>query len=483
MKMIQRTQVKKKGVACCARYIITVQPSTLKKESCLCANCSWCGRGFLTSQRIGNNSTKMKVCSDPLSVAPSWHATEVHLADRAIEEIAGFGRFLNLESLWLNRNRLTSLRGLEPNFRLKHLYVFRNNLTSIREVTAFAFLESFHAFSNQIKDLEDVLRSLKQLRHLKTLDLFDNPVAQEENYRQRVIRALPWIQVLDRIRVRDEETKEARKISKAKQVRTTQVFRNKTPEELAGEPSACTILLLEEVDAIIRRREQNEKEARFGFEIGGEEEEQASGETVRKPSFWKKEELPMLNSQRYLSEWEKLAVLKLAENYETDFSDCTIQSFLEEIGEEIGKELTQDWNEFALTLRSRRRNHDDKGFEDFEEDKAGSLIFEKIPVLLELLSLNSWKRVSKAKCQRKANSFFREAQKLSLQFKRSKNKDPELLDRMKTLMLKGNRLQSFVKFHDVDHHRKDHEENSERFDFYSRYSSASGDLKFITQRL
>lgn len=44
---------------------------------------------------------------------------------------------------------------------------------------------------NNISDLKSQLSILRQLRYLKTLYMYGNPVCEETNYRLRVIQAVP----------------------------------------------------------------------------------------------------------------------------------------------------------------------------------------------------------------------------------------------------------------------------------------------------
>lgn len=48
--------------------------------------------------------------------------TELHLGSKGIEKLRGFEVFVNLESLWLNGNKLKKLNNLDAQTRLKALY-------------------------------------------------------------------------------------------------------------------------------------------------------------------------------------------------------------------------------------------------------------------------------------------------------------------------------------------------------------------------
>ncbi|KAG6974277.1 hypothetical protein JG687_00000431 [Phytophthora cactorum] len=76
------------------------------------------------------------------------NCTELYMANKHIDKIANFDAFVNLEVLWINGNQVY-------------------------------------------------------------LDLFGNPVVEEENYRLQVIRAIPSLDVLDRHVITDDERAKA----------------------------------------------------------------------------------------------------------------------------------------------------------------------------------------------------------------------------------------------------------------------------------
>ena len=43
---------------------------------------------------------------------------------------------------------------------------------------------------------------LRQQGHLRDLDMSGNPIAEEKDYRLHVVKQLPWLEVLDRHKVR-----------------------------------------------------------------------------------------------------------------------------------------------------------------------------------------------------------------------------------------------------------------------------------------
>jgi len=153
-----------------------------------------------------------EVLSDPSAQLPRITAKyrqsckELHLAGKKITTLAGFEDFLNLESLWINNNNIKELIGLENNFRLKLLYCHENKIRTITDCLAgFTFLNTLTLNNNLLDDINEVTNELKFLRHLKHLDLHNNPVAEEDNYRLRIIAVIPWIEVLDSHIITKEE--------------------------------------------------------------------------------------------------------------------------------------------------------------------------------------------------------------------------------------------------------------------------------------
>jgi Leucine-rich repeat (LRR) protein len=101
--------------------------------------------------------------------------------------------------LWLNNNQITTLTGLDENIRIKYLYGMHNNINSlIGSVQKFKFLRVLNLSHNNLKDLNLVLKLLERNPYLQELYLDGNPVAEETNYKMRVLNAIPSLEVLDR---------------------------------------------------------------------------------------------------------------------------------------------------------------------------------------------------------------------------------------------------------------------------------------------
>jgi Leucine-rich repeat (LRR) protein len=107
--------------------------------------------------------------------------------------------FPNLECLWLNQNRLEKIENLDSNFRIKYLYVQNNQIKTLDgSLKYFKHLDTLAINENELRGLDHVLAFLKQFPLLVSLDLFGNPLAEEPNYRFKVLNALPQLTLFDR---------------------------------------------------------------------------------------------------------------------------------------------------------------------------------------------------------------------------------------------------------------------------------------------
>lgn len=60
------------------------------------------------------------------------------------------------------------------------------------------FIQVLFLNDNKLRNLDKNLAVLKPLSFLKNLNMFNNPMAEEPEYRSRVIYALPSLEDLDR---------------------------------------------------------------------------------------------------------------------------------------------------------------------------------------------------------------------------------------------------------------------------------------------
>jgi len=147
-----------------------------------------------------------EVIGDPWTILPvktrkyAKECTEIVLSKRHITKLINFNNFENLEALWLTNNNLTAIKGLESNFRLKILCLGFNRITTLENssLSIMKFLETLYLNNNKLKNLDKVLNYLKQFSFLKNLNLFENPIAEEPEYRPRVVDTLKKLEIFDR---------------------------------------------------------------------------------------------------------------------------------------------------------------------------------------------------------------------------------------------------------------------------------------------
>ncbi|XP_066305345.1 leucine-rich repeat-containing protein 72-like [Branchiostoma lanceolatum] len=132
--------------------------------------------------------------------------TLLYLSERNLKEVCDLGRFKILRYLWLNGNKLRRIDCILNNFRLSELYLENNELIDISGALGhLTCLQVLMLHNNQLTKLEEVVRELRPMQALRVLNLFNNPLAQENEYRSYVIHHLPSVELLDRKEVLQSE--------------------------------------------------------------------------------------------------------------------------------------------------------------------------------------------------------------------------------------------------------------------------------------
>lgn len=124
---------------------------------------------------------------------------ELYLASRGLTDLQDLSRFKYLKCLWLNNNRFRRVQSIISSRGLVELHLENNHLVDIAgALHKLTCLETLMLHNNQLTKLKVVINELRKMQNLKTLSLFDNPLAQEENYRINVLSKLPSVELLDR---------------------------------------------------------------------------------------------------------------------------------------------------------------------------------------------------------------------------------------------------------------------------------------------
>ena len=150
---------------------------------------------------------KKLVEGDPYDVIPvkdrkcAKNTVELYMSHRGIQTLVNFDQFMNLEVLWLNGNNLKSVTGLDGNFRLKELYLHNNSIKTLEgSIKRLPHLRTLTLYNNELSDLDSTLEHFNSMVYLQHLELYENPLAEEQHYKRRVIHALKRLQVFDRHR-------------------------------------------------------------------------------------------------------------------------------------------------------------------------------------------------------------------------------------------------------------------------------------------
>jgi hypothetical protein len=130
---------------------------------------------------------------------------ELKLNQSAVCSIRDLGTsYSELRVLSLRQSQLQDLGGMVAMPVLEELYISFNDVRDLSPLCTHDALQVLDVEGNLIEDIEDI-EGLQALFTLRELTMSSNPVCKKEGFsRQRVLEALPQIEVLDDI-MRDEQ--------------------------------------------------------------------------------------------------------------------------------------------------------------------------------------------------------------------------------------------------------------------------------------
>ena len=189
---------------------------------------------------------------------------EVLLSHHGLLEVCSFERIKCMEALWLNDNLLTKVEGLDTNMQLKALYLHNNRINTLKGSLRFLrHIEMLSLQNNRLTDLEATLKLMQHLTRLEELDLSGNPLANELNYRPRVIYRFPKLKVLDRHVIEWEERQAAKEMFEGKKMSNLGFMKRKPLwKNPPTQPLACLSVLTKEMYKDIDLYKQTTKEER-----------------------------------------------------------------------------------------------------------------------------------------------------------------------------------------------------------------------------
>ncbi|NXP24720.1 LRC72 protein, partial [Scytalopus superciliaris] len=134
----------------------------------------------------------------------------LYLARQGLRSIPSLSQFHRLRYLWLNNNKIQDLTFLIKNYCLTELYLNNNELTDISgALKHLCSLQILFLHNNELRNLGKTVKELKGMISLHTLNLFQNPLVHDPDYRLYVIYFLPSVQLLDRKLVTQRERESA----------------------------------------------------------------------------------------------------------------------------------------------------------------------------------------------------------------------------------------------------------------------------------
>ncbi|XP_063956720.1 leucine-rich repeat-containing protein 72-like [Lytechinus pictus] len=141
--------------------------------------------------------------------------TELYLSNQGLtdQDLYDFGQYRMLNRLWLNGNKLRRINCLSINYRITELYLQDNELVSVGGLLQpLTSLQVLMLHNNQLTNLEETIAEMKAMQALNTLNLSQNPLAQEAEYRHYIIHHVPSLKLLDRQEILKSERDDAAKL-------------------------------------------------------------------------------------------------------------------------------------------------------------------------------------------------------------------------------------------------------------------------------
>ncbi|CAD5209946.1 unnamed protein product [Bursaphelenchus xylophilus] len=152
-------------------------------------------------------STMKEYIDKQLEKSPADEITELLLDNIQSTKLSGLEghNFANLNHLSLIGCGLQSFEGLPCIPSVKVVDASENKISDLSPlVEKCPSLYHLNLCGNNIEKIEQ-LKPLAELKNLQVLDVFDCPLAEEEDYRDKIFATIPSLQYLDGFDVNNEE--------------------------------------------------------------------------------------------------------------------------------------------------------------------------------------------------------------------------------------------------------------------------------------
>lgn len=203
---------------------------------------------------------------------------------------------------------MKNLEGIVTNFRVKKVFAQSNMLESIEGLRRYKFLDTLFVSNNRLRNLDKFLTFLSsKFAFLEELDLFGNPLAEEPDYRLKIIHTMPQIKLLDRHTVTIEERIKAAKMFETP---TTTKRSHTATKGVSGSFSKGEKDLYKEV-ATLRKLDEERKVRLEQERLNFYKQRTYVGIPVPTKKAENKDKFGVGNREDRLDEWEKNQVKRL----------------------------------------------------------------------------------------------------------------------------------------------------------------------------
>ncbi|XP_031559996.1 leucine-rich repeat and guanylate kinase domain-containing protein-like [Actinia tenebrosa] len=125
------------------------------------------------------------------------------LMHNQIEKIANLDN-LPLQTLDLSYNKIKKIENLDTLLHIQKLYLAKNNIRSMKGLQNHPILQDVNLEENQIIDIAEV-RYIRELKLLRNLNLLHNPLQGMPDYRLSMIYRIQSLTELDRVKITPDE--------------------------------------------------------------------------------------------------------------------------------------------------------------------------------------------------------------------------------------------------------------------------------------
>ncbi|XP_066917600.1 leucine-rich repeat-containing protein 72-like [Clytia hemisphaerica] len=216
-----------------------------------------------------------KIKNEEKKIVTDKDVDEIFLTERGLDSLQDFSSYKYLKRLYLNKNKIFHLSdGLKSNYALNELYLQNNKLIDITGcLNHLTCLETLLLHANQLTNLSDVIHEFRNMKNLKILNLFNNPLAQEYDYRSFVIQNITSLKLFDRKDVEKERDKISKQDSLDKKQNIAFGTRVPKPKKITGNelPQDRTIKEFSEYDYELAKLESTTTKEQYRSTLTREE--------------------------------------------------------------------------------------------------------------------------------------------------------------------------------------------------------------------